>query len=127
MTTSVDPQSAALVGDGTAFLDAVREIDLLLPNEDEFTALGGARVLEVVRAVAVTHGAGGARWVDRSVSVSVPAEVVACVDTTGAGDAFNAGLLAAWLDGAEPRAALAAGTAAGALAVRRVGAQPSMT
>jgi sugar/nucleoside kinase (ribokinase family) len=46
------------------------------------------------------------------------------VDPTGAGDAFAAGLLAAWLTGAGPAEALAAGVAAGAVAVAKVGARP---
>ena len=46
------------------------------------------------------------------------------VDPTGAGDAFDAGLLAAWLAGAGPQEALEAGCAAGAEAVSRRGARP---
>jgi sugar/nucleoside kinase (ribokinase family) len=46
------------------------------------------------------------------------------VDTTGAGDAFAAGLLSAWIAGAAPRDALLAGARLGALAVGRVGARP---
>jgi len=46
------------------------------------------------------------------------------VDATGAGDAFDAGVLAAWLSGAAPEEALRAGCAAGARAVTRPGARP---
>ena len=46
---------------------------------------------------------------------------VAAVDTTGAGDAFAAGLLAARLAGAEPADALGAGCALAAEAVARAG------
>ncbi|MBW4722204.1 carbohydrate kinase family protein [Saccharothrix obliqua] len=132
LTTSVDPQSAALIYDG--FLDDVRGVDLLLPNEEELTALTGSpdpgsatALLDVVGAVVATSGARGASWVDRDGVVPVPALPVECVDSTGAGDAFDAGLLAAWLAGASREDALAAGVGAAARAVSAVGAQPSIT
>lgn len=125
LTTSVDPQAAALIDDPAAFLGWVAGVDLLLPNADELAALGRpADLLGAVRAVAVTAGADGASWVDASGVVSVPAESVECVDTTGAGDAFDAGVLVAWLAGADREGALRAGVAAGAEAVARIGAQP---
>ena len=43
------------------------------------------------------------------------------MDTTGAGDAFNAGFLAAWLDGAEMAEALAQANRCGSIAVGRIG------
>lgn len=132
LTTSVDPQSAALVHDG--FLDDVRGVDLLLPNAEELAALTGSTappaasaLLGAVGAVALTSGAGGASWVDRDGVVSVPALPVGCVDSTGAGDAFDAGLLAAWLAGASRRDALLGGVRAAARAVSAAGAQPSIT
>jgi ribokinase/sulfofructose kinase len=56
-----------------------------------------------VRRAAVTRGADGALLLDGDDVVSVPAVDVAATDTTGAGDAFTAGLLHAWvLDGRPP-------------------------
>ncbi|WP_433226939.1 PfkB family carbohydrate kinase [Microtetraspora malaysiensis] len=46
------------------------------------------------------------------------------VDSTGAGDAFAAGFLAALLSGLDPRAALENGCRAGAVAVAQVGGRP---
>ena len=107
------------------FLDLVRGVDLLLPSAGELAALGGAEVvLGAVGAVAVTAGAGGATWLDRTGRWSVPARPVRPVDTTGAGDAFDAGLLAAWVGGATPPAALRAGVDAGTRAVGHPGAWP---
>jgi len=128
VTTSVDPQAApalAAPAGAAAFLDDVRGVDLLLPNADELRALGGQNaVLRHVGAVAVSAGADGARWADPTVRCQVPAPPVSVVDATGAGDAFDAGVLVARLTGATPAEALAAGCAAGAAAVGRLGARP---
>ncbi|TDB69940.1 PfkB family carbohydrate kinase, partial [Micromonospora sp. KC723] len=71
------------------------------------------------------RGGAGAVWCDRSATVAVtPSRRVAVVDVTGAGDAFAAGLLAAWLAGAAPRAALTRAGDLGARAVSLVGARP---
>jgi sugar/nucleoside kinase (ribokinase family) len=107
MTVSVDPSSWALLWPG-----ALPEVDLLLPNEREASLVEGEMVVKL--------GARGARWGD----IEVPAEDVEVVDTTGAGDAFAAGFLAARLDGAERREALEAGCHVAARVVAQVGARP---
>ncbi|GAB2749080.1 carbohydrate kinase family protein [Amycolatopsis magusensis] len=131
LTTSVDPQSAPLLADGAQFLDDVRGVDLLMPNAAELAALTGSgeptaakSLLDTVGEVVVTSGMEGASWVNADGVVSVPAEPAECVDSTGAGDAFDAGVLAAWLAGESRVDALRAGVRLGARAVRKVGAQP---
>lgn len=131
LTTSVDPQAAALITDPAGFLTLVDGVDLLLPNLDELAALTGtrdpataAKLLDHVGAVAVTTGPTGATWVDQDGVTSVPAAPGDCVDSTGAGDAFDAGVLTALLAGEPVTARLEAGVRLGALAVGRVGAQP---
>lgn len=135
-TTSVDAASAAplrQVG-ASAFLDWVRGTDLLLANADEARELAGAGtaarqaalLTRVARHVVVKRGADGSVWCTAGgPTVEVGADVVPAVDPTGAGDAFAAGLLDAWCAGAAPGAALTAGSALGAEAVRRVGARPA--
>jgi sugar/nucleoside kinase (ribokinase family) len=123
LTTSVDPQVAPALGPG--FVDDVRGVDLLLPNAAELAALGGLDALRgVVDAVAVTDGAGPACWTDRHGTWTATPPHTDVVDPTGAGDAFDAGLLVAWLGGPGPAVALEAGCAAGAAAVGRLGARP---
>ncbi|HEX2771685.1 MAG TPA: carbohydrate kinase family protein [Micromonosporaceae bacterium] len=75
--------------------------------------------------VAVSLGADGALWASGDVLVHRPAHPTDVVDTTGAGDAFAAGLLAAWLASREgaPADALDAGLARAAEVVRRPGAR----
>ncbi|MFV2100230.1 carbohydrate kinase family protein [Micromonospora sp. LOL_024] len=136
LTTSVDAASAAplrSVGPA-AFLAWVREVDLLLVNTDEATVLAGGldplaqgrALVASARRVVVKRGGAGATWVDRDTTVvSSPARRVAVLDVTGAGDAFVAGLLAAWLAGASPEAALDRATDLGAAAVSQIGARPA--
>jgi sugar/nucleoside kinase (ribokinase family) len=133
MTVSVDAASAApLRRVGKAFLDWVSGCDLLLANADEAAVLAGDGVAEtqaralarVARIAVVKRGAGGAVWADAHGVRTAPAPSVRVVDPTGAGDAFAAALLTAWLVGEEPSASLAAGVAAGAAAVSVVGARP---
>jgi len=135
LTTSVDAASAAplrSVG-AEAFLGWVRDADLLLCNADEADVLAGAgtateqaaRLTEHVRNVVVKRGPDGATWAARGEMVrSVTPGRVPMKDPTGAGDAFAAGLLAAWCAGAGPDEALAAGARLGAAAVGRIGARP---
>jgi sugar/nucleoside kinase (ribokinase family) len=133
LPVSVDPSSAApLARTGpAAFLDWVRDVDVLLPNRDEAAVLTGeadpeaaARALAVhAREVVVKLGADGALWTDGARVERAAAFPVAEADTTGAGDAFAAGLLSARVRGADPAAQLAAGCALAARVVARAGAR----
>ena len=123
---SVDPSSAAPLAGEPRFADWVSGAALLLPNADEARVLTGeadperaARALAAgVREAVVTLGAAGALWSDGARVLRAAARPAEVVDTTGAGDAFAAGLLAARAAGAEPAEQLAAGCA---LAARAVG------
>ncbi|WP_410639915.1 carbohydrate kinase family protein [Amycolatopsis sp. lyj-346] len=132
LTTSVDPQAAAHITDPAAFMADVRGVDLLLPNTEELVALTGSadpasakELLGAVGAVVVTAGLNGASWVDADGVTSVPAVEADCVDSTGAGDAFDAGVLTGWLAGESTVDVLRHGTRLGALAVGKVGPQPA--
>jgi sugar/nucleoside kinase (ribokinase family) len=135
MTISLDPVAASLIRDigADTFLEWTKGADLVVPNLDEGMALTGedspedvARVLaRSYTTVALKLGSEGAILLALGESpVHGPAVQTEVVDTTGAGDAFCAGLLAAWLRGASPKEALAEGNRLGALAVSRVGARP---
>lgn len=130
---SVDPASSAPLADAgaTAFLGWIGRVDLLLPNAAEAAVLSGlwdpaqaARALAAhAEEVVVTLGAEGALWSDGRTVEHVPAAPADVVDTTGAGDAFAAGLLAARTAGASRRAALTVAAALAAQAVQRPGAR----
>jgi sugar/nucleoside kinase (ribokinase family) len=84
-----------------------REVDLFLPNAAEAALACGETSVEayvawvldngLARAV-LKRGAEGALAVAGGVLSSVAPPTVDAVDTTGAGDAFNAGLIDGWLD-----------------------------
>jgi sugar/nucleoside kinase (ribokinase family) len=67
------------------------------------------------------YGAGGAAAHTAGGVVRAAGHPVEVVDTTGAGDSFDAGFLAAWLAGEPPERALALGNACGALSTRALG------
>jgi sugar/nucleoside kinase (ribokinase family) len=138
LTTSVDAASADPLrrAGAPAFLDWVRDTDLLFANLAEARVLVDRDLVPPALAQALTGwvrravvklGDAGAVWADRSGAVvTVPAEPPErVVDPTGAGDAFAAGLLGAWLGGASGESALRAGALLGARAVALAGARPS--
>ncbi len=106
--------------------------DIIVPNEHEVAALGGAGALieRGLSAVVVTQGAAGV-----AVTEVVNGEIrswaqaafeVTPVDTTGAGDAFCGALAARLAAGDDLRTAVRYGAAAGALATTIAGAVPSL-
>ena len=124
---SVDAASTApikTVG-AEAFLAWIDGASLVFANDEEVEALGGVRsVLDHVDAVIVKHGAAGATWTDGVETHRAVGLPVDTVDTTGAGDAFAAGWIAAVRRGADSQAALADAVHAGATAVTHPGARP---
>jgi len=102
--------------------------DIVFLNAREATAVENDGELRADdRLTVVKQGADGAevRW-DGNVAAQ-PACDVEVVDTTGAGDAFAAGFIAARLDGADHEAALAVANACGAIAVQTVGARTTVS
>lgn len=109
-----------------ALMDA---LDVVFLNELEAPLYAQVNALDdaypVLRArdthVIVKLGSLGSRWLRADGDVVMPAPRVEVVDTTGAGDAFNAGFLAAWLRGGQPARCLATGNAVGAASTRAAG------
>ncbi|MFI5254130.1 MAG: carbohydrate kinase family protein [Candidatus Limnocylindrales bacterium] len=79
--------------------------DLLFANDAEAAALtgprGDVRLLELASIVVIKEGSAGCRIVARDGSeparLAVATSPVQAIDTTGAGDAFDAGFLLSWL------------------------------
>jgi ribokinase len=111
------------------FLPLVDALDYFMMNEQEAALYARTRGLAAaVRfwkarpgITVIKLGPRGSRWLSADLDVEQPAPAVRVVDTTGAGDAFNAGFLAARLRGASPERALRAGNRVGALSTRAAG------
>lgn len=113
-------------------------VDLITPNESEAAAIApgsGEDPVAVAKAVAaaldcpavlLTLGAKGALLWEAGAVTRYDPHRVEVVDTVGAGDATCGVLAAAWSDGASLTEAARVGNAAGALAVTKAGAEPSM-
>jgi ribokinase len=112
-------------------------LDYLIVNEIELFAVSASAGLSMpavcqqllergVGQVVVTLGAQGVYACSPAGEFQQPAFPVSAVDTTAAGDAFVGAFAAALARGLELSAALSWGNAAGALAVTKAGAQPSL-
>jgi len=105
--------------------------DIVFPSlEDAQTILGKERPEEIAerilglgcRLVVLKMGAEGCIVADKKETLKMPAFPVKVVDTTGAGDAFDAGFLAAVLEGKRPREAAVFANAVAALKCQGKGA-----
>jgi sugar/nucleoside kinase (ribokinase family) len=146
ITTSFDTNWDPTGGWDGGVAEMLRACDVFFPNETEARRIArvddveeAARALARIGArgrsdggpiVAVKLGAAGALACRAEGSlVRVPAMRVEPLDTTGAGDSFNAGFLRAWLDGAGLGECLRWGAVAGAISTQWLGGtdgQPTM-
>lgn len=113
---------------------------LVTPNETEAEAMTGIAVRDLesadraaaairqkgVENVLITLGERGVYINTQGKSQIIPAYKVNAVDTTGAGDAFNGGLLTALAEGRPLEEAARFANALAALAVQRIGTTPAM-
>ena len=117
------------------------QVDIITPNETEAECLTGIKIdsdADAARAATMLHGKGirtvlitlGARGVWCSEQghqgVLIPGFRVQALDTTAAGDTFNAAFVTAMLEQKPLAAAIRFAHAAAALSVTRFGAQPSI-
>lgn len=123
MTISLDCSWDEKVLARTDLAEIISLVDLFLPNEAEAEALETyCTHVQPRLATIIKRGANGASCLRTGrTPVHASGRSVQVVDTTGAGDAFNAGFLSAWLAGQPMEMALALGNACGATAVARIG------
>ena len=125
-----DPSSFALIQafGASRLMEGVGRVDVLLANDAEADALREGRPLAALEACAtlavVKQGPGGASAYGNGAAWHAPAHPVQVVDTTGAGDAFDAAFIVEWLTRRDIAAALEAGNRLGAHVAAHLGAQP---
>lgn len=135
MTVILDPAPAAPLPE-----DVWRSIDIVTPNETEASLLSGIEVVDAataeqagrwfldrgVGAAVITLAGQGSCVVTAEGASIIPPFPVEAVDTTAAGDAYAGYLGAALANGRSLAEAVRLATAAGALAVTKQGASPSL-
>ncbi|MGH8272185.1 MAG: carbohydrate kinase family protein [Gammaproteobacteria bacterium] len=129
LTTSVDCNDDPSGKWDSGLWKVLQHTDVFFPNEREAALLTGEKnpehaareLARLARVVAVKRGAKGALIVSGDKLLRVPAVQTNVVDTTGAGDSFNAGFLARFLRGASLEDCARAAARAAARSVRRVG------
>jgi sugar/nucleoside kinase (ribokinase family) len=135
-TTSVDPNGDPTGSWNGGLRDLLPLVDVVLPNAAEARAIAGvddpgdaAGALAAHGTTAVVKdGARGALAASPSGILRAPGFAIDAVDATGAGDSFDAGFLAAFLEGRDLAECLRWGNACGALSTRAFGgtdAQPT--
>jgi sugar/nucleoside kinase (ribokinase family) len=111
-------------------LDIVREAHMFFPNLREGELMTGAsqphKVLRAMHdmsltAVGLKMGGKGAALLWRNKEYFVEPYPVANIDTTGAGDCFDAGFIHAWLNGEPPERCLETANICGAFSTRSLG------
>ncbi len=120
--------------------EILAKVDILTPNEVEAAALSGIKVLtpdDAKNAAKVFHSKGvdhiiitlgelGAFVKSGDKSAMIERRMVKAIDTTGAGDAFNGGLVTALAEGRDLFEAAEFANVVGALSVTKVGAARAM-
>ena len=129
MTTSLDPQFDPSEEWEPDILKAIEAVDVFLPNEVELEGItairdeaDALRSLKNGRTLTIAKlGTRGSLTLKDDELVRAPAFLVQPIDTTGAGDSFDAGFLHSWLRGAALEQAMAFGAACGALSTLGLG------
>lgn len=129
LTVSLDPSWDETLIHDPDLPEKCRGVDIFLPNLEEAAAITREtdpqaaldKLSPSFPIVVLKAGSAGAYAQGSGYRGHRPAENVPVVDTTGAGDAFNAGFIHAWLDGRAIEECLAAGVARGSLSVQAVG------
>jgi sugar/nucleoside kinase (ribokinase family) len=123
LTTSFDPGWDPTVQWKSDILAVLEHTDVFLPNSNELLHIFGEkdvsraldRASKIATMVVTKMGKEGAILQQEELIIATPSCPIQAVDTTGAGDSFNAGFIFAWLEGMNLENCLRYGNACGAL------------
>ena len=134
-TVILDPAPAIILAD-----EFYPQIDYLTPNLTELSIIAETEIVSVtdlrqsaqkllkkgVRTIIVKAGKDGAYIINKNGFEHIPGFKIKTIDTTGAGDSFNAGLAVALSQGKELTESIKFANAVGALSTTAKGAQNAM-
>ena len=129
LTISLDTWGGPGFSSDRSLGELLEHVDVVFANEHESQALSGEddveraleRLAEHCPCVVIKLGGDGAIGIADGARASVDPEPSEPLDTTGAGDCFDAGFLRGWLDGLDLEASLTLGTICGSRAVTDYG------
>lgn len=130
LTVSLDPgwDDNALVE--SSFYNLLAELDFFMPNEKELCYISQQEHVDealasmaehIDGAIVLKQGAQGALVRQGQAQTTVKAYPVTAIDTTGAGDSFDAGFLYGYTEGEDLERCLTYGAICGALSTRAAG------
>lgn len=120
--------------------ELIKLADIVTPNKIEAEYISGVKINDLISAVkagkrvlkyglkhvVITLGSEGSVLITQDKAIYYPSFRVQAVDTTGAGDAFNAGFAVALSKGVSIEEAVIWGNAVAALKITKIGAQTGM-
>ncbi len=129
LSTSFDPGWDPAEKWDRAIFEILKNVDVFLPNKQEALNITGSNDVESaldmlsksVKTVVIKLGSKGAIAKEGNKIVKSNVFKINVVDTTGAGDSFNAGYIYKYLKGASVEDCLIFGSACGAIATTKIG------
>lgn len=135
LTVSLDPGWDEEALRSSQLQQLISEVDVFLPSESELCYIAGTDEVEHALSqtlrtmnngtIIVKQGAQGATALSNTVRQEVPALPVSPIDTTGAGDSFDAGFLYQYVQGSSLEVCLQYGAICGALSTTKAGGTTS--
>lgn len=133
VTTSLDSGWDDTENWDDGILNALKYTDIFFPNETEALSITKSKTVEQALAflseycntIVVKCGSRGAVLRHGDLLIRKPPYDLMPIDTTGAGDSFNAGFIYAFLNGLKPEKCLDYGNACGSISVTKIGGASS--